>query len=803
MDMSDLIHRKRNAKEPDKAAGYAARCKAVAESDETVLQVSLSRLKFSKHMSKEIDNIVLLMSMLIHERSRLVWLHLDMVMKQEEGESQRTIEGFDLIDSNANFFRRCLTVGVRGARTHDADKLMSTIKAYPQVFGDLLLPSHCGNTITFAAKMMRTNFMNHFVLSDRVYCRAKKYVKALLFGRVLDTAEKEEDVDDGAGNAAGDIVQEVSQQEKADNKKPTRGQRIYRIIKWVFYSETCDEASCNVAVDDYLKDSSIAIHVRDVLRVPEGECVTENWLKKNVYASMRFARIVSIFLADLKEQPPGNGERLAKGVVRNFRWVPMHKAKAHHVLLDATTLASIFRTTGTIVDAGKPAYDEVTRLMRPSLESAFGNKHSAEFTGTISTDGLTACVHFRVRKSNEELAAIEARRDNRIKNEMEKQKDKEKYDKARLMDPTLPVKKPRAAVSKPELTIEQKQAAVQAKLSDTPEWLIATDPGRIQMSKTVVFHNGNLVFDGAAPRTFMYTSGQYYSEAGIDTRTKKMSLRRKQAGLTEVDDLASLGSTLGVDVNAMVKHAEAIRLKSDMIWKFALARKTRNAALRNIAGKRRALARHWIRVRRECGAPKGANVTHAYGSAKVSPNGRGNLSVPTSQHYRIAKQIFPETILADEWRTSQVCDVTNADMAQVIVCRTNLVDVLFEQDPAMSFTSTSPTPAQESLLLPHPTAMSWSILGHDHMSKEQQKERRAVEKLRRGGNMVIRVLRGLLTCATGNGKYRDRDTMAAINIGRVYLGDIRGEKRLPAFDRCIPHVPKRLRKARAIEKQTI
>jgi hypothetical protein len=98
-----------------------------------------------------------------------------------------------------------------------------------------------------------------------------------------------------------------------------------------------------------------------------------------------------------------------------------------------------------------------------------------------------------------------------------------------------------AVCCKPKLTIEQKQAAVQAKLSDTPEWLIATDPGRIQMSKTVVYHNGDFVFDGAAPRAFMYTSGQYYSEAGINTRTKEMNLRRKQAGLNEVDDLASHG----------------------------------------------------------------------------------------------------------------------------------------------------------------------------------------------------------------------------------------------------------------------
>jgi hypothetical protein len=228
-----------------------------------------------------------------------------------------------------------------------------------------------------------------------------------------------------------------------------------------------------------------------------------------------------------------------------------------------------------------------------------------------------------------------------------------------------------------------------------------------------------------------------------------------------------------------------------------MSRKTRKSVLRNEAGKERALIGHWNRVRKECGVPKGVEVTHAYGSAKVAATGKGNLSVPTTKTYRIAQQTFPKTILADEWRTSQVCDVTKKDMAQVTVCRTNLEDVV--RDVKRSNKGATEETLGNTVIRCE-TAL-WVIHGHDHMSHEERDEKRRNEEKIRKGYIIVRTLRGLLTCVTGNGEYRDRDTMAAINIGRLYLCDIRGEKRHPAFDRCVHHISKRERKANAVHKQ--
>jgi hypothetical protein len=72
--------------------------------------------------------------------------------------------------------------------------------------------------------------------------------------------------------------------------------------------------------------------------------------------------------------------------------------------------------------------------MRIPLSKVFSNNKTTRFTGTISTDGVTACVHFRVRKNDEDIAALETRREERDR----KMTEKQEYDKLREADPRGP-----------------------------------------------------------------------------------------------------------------------------------------------------------------------------------------------------------------------------------------------------------------------------------------------------------------------------------------------------------------------------
>jgi hypothetical protein len=84
----------------------------------------------------------------------------------------------------------------------------------------------------------------------------------------------------------------------------------------------------------------------------------------------------------------------------------------------------------------------------------------------------------------------------------------------------------------------------------------------------------------------------------------------------------------------------------------------------------------------------------------------------------------------------------------------------------------------------------WRPMGHYRMSAKELSKLRLDEE-RRCGAVITRYVRGLLTCETGCKKYRDRDVAAAINIGSVYVTDVRGLPRPPAFDRTVPHAPKK------------
>jgi hypothetical protein len=54
----------------------------------------------------------------------------------------------------------------------------------------------------------------------------------------------------------------------------------------------------------------------------------------------------------------------------------------------------------------------------------------------------------------------------------------------------------------------------------------------------------------------------------------------------------------------------------------------------------------------------------AFGGAKIAPNGRGELSVPTTSVYKHCRRVF-ETVLIDEFHTSQYCPHCDNKMTKV------------------------------------------------------------------------------------------------------------------------------------------
>ena len=462
----------------------------------------------------------------------------------------------------------------------------------------------------------------------------------------------------------------------------------------------------------------------------------------------------------------------------------MHSAKAHHVHLFAKVLEGLFVEAGTLLSQGVgegSAVNNVVKLLAKNV-----GKKNQQMTGTVTTDGVTANVHFRKRKSDQELHEIEEGKKRRKAMADAKKGDDDG-------DETLKQKQKQKTVS------EQQASSLASRVGGCPEWMVVTDPGRINIATSVIFHDGHLVRDAEGkPLSFKLTAGRYYTESGVDKRTREQNAIRKAFGLREVDAIASMGATTGADAEKVRVHGAVIRRFRDSVWSYAMRRKTRNVALRNAAGRERVLTNHWTCVRRECGAPSGMDVEHVVGCAKVGACGIGNRPVPTGRAFVVAKRTFPNWSPACEYRTSQVCDVCHGDIGCVRMCRENHVDAMRngtygKQDVKLDFFGSWSCIAEaedednKNRVYFKPL---WYPLGHDRMSASELKEMRLDEE-RRCGAVYTRYVRGLLTCETGCKKYRDRDVTAAINIGSIYVRDVQGLKRDPAFDRTVSHVPKK------------
>jgi hypothetical protein len=318
-------------------------------------------------------------------------------------------------------------------------------------------------------------------------------------------------------------------------------------------------------------------------------------------------------ITELASRPPPEGTRLAKGVAKGLRWLPPHDAMARHVLtypidghlrssnedsqptfqmngtrhslcvhihrrdrhLYANILQDLFVKEGTLapeaVEAVELDTSPAANNVRAVLKSNIGKKDMV-FTGTVTTDGVTAYVHFRKRKSEEELRNIELEKERRkaIKYVIDGDQEQEQ-----------------------ELELEQEQEQKMRTASEQQ----TSSLGLVGMFKLV--------------GTFKLTAGRYYSESGVNRRTKEEKEVRKKCGLDEVDVAESLGATSGAE--KIRTHAATIRQFGDL-WSYAMRRKMRIMALRNAAGKKRVLTYHWSQVRRKCGAPKGRDVV---GCAKV------------------------------------------------------------------------------------------------------------------------------------------------------------------------------------------
>lgn len=173
--------------------------------------------------------------------------------------------------------------------------------------------------------------------------------------------------------------------------------------------------------------------------------------------------------------------------------------------------------------------------------------------------------------------------------------------------------------------------------------IIAIDPGRVN-----IFFGVEKKEDGTII-IYKLTRKQYYNESGVFKARKQVLTWNKD--IQDSLDLMSLVSTKGISVIEHNKFITTYFQTSNILWNEMFKPRWRRQRLRLYGGKKRTFDRFFNKIKKSGDQTK--RIIIAYGSAKFSPGGKGEISVPTGRAFHECKSRFPIKVV-DEFRTTRI-----------------------------------------------------------------------------------------------------------------------------------------------------
>jgi hypothetical protein len=338
---------------------------------------------------------------------------------------------------------------------------------------------------------------------------------------------------------------------------------------------------------------------RRVLGLGEGDKLDDDWIGED----SNLPGMLGFFAHVLRTLEGYPDEKL-------FNLLPICSRKRHFITIDTYSLygiardANIVNTQCTLATFVANKNDHWGSMLNHSKLLPKGGK----FTGTIETDGVSACIHYmRPRPLGDDGNPI--------------------------MTPRKKDKKKSAALQRPSEPID---------LNTTR--LLSIDPGRTNLLLVAEVLPDNKV------KTYRLTRSQYYQESGI-TKLGKMSaiwLRDLKLILLSLSN----ASPKGVNMATFLEFLDVDMSVADVMWRELLKKRWSQQRLRLYGGKKRVIDKFYTRLR-DAGGNDGRKIVVAYGASKVLPGGKGEVSVPTTKVYKVCKERF-DTYLVDEFRTTRV-----------------------------------------------------------------------------------------------------------------------------------------------------
>lgn len=128
-------------------------------------------------------------------------------------------------------------------------------------------------------------------------------------------------------------------------------------------------------------------------------------------------------------------------------------------------------------------------------------------------------------------------------------------------------------------------------------------------------------------------------------------------------------SPKGCSLEAYETFLETDQAVAGDIWEEYSKRRWAQQRLRLYGGKKRVFA-HFFNSIEKVGKKRGGHrpILVAYGSAKMAPGGKGEVSVPVSRAFKECNARF-ETHIVDEFRTTRVCFMDDSILEKVGVIK--------------------------------------------------------------------------------------------------------------------------------------
>ena len=355
------------------------------------------------------------------------------------------------------------------------------------------------------------------------------------------------------------------------------------------------------------------IRIKLLLFINDTEYINDNF--KNYKLIIKIFVFVNDFLENLNEKyieefnikkkynEENNieDENLKLKTVKLFNILPIAKIKNHFIKLDEIGLEGILIEAKLQEKKKKNSKNIVSKWL--DLNNLINRKSLRitkewKFTGTIETDGNLLCIHF-----------------------IRKYKDKEQKDAMKR-------------------TVNHN--------IDTNCRVIAFDPGRTNILYGVEEISPNNY------KTYKLTRKQYYKESlifDIKKITEKENLKIK-----EILEELSENSSKSCKLENFMKYLNVIMKHKDKLYETYCKKMWSNNRFKLFCKKKSTISRFFNSLKNKNDKRE---IIIAYGSAKFSSTGNGEIAVPTSSVYKACKNIY-KTNIVDEFRTSKIYHKDNS-----------------------------------------------------------------------------------------------------------------------------------------------